>query len=38
MKALYDKVQAISQSILDLSAQTQQVGEITAVVNTLAQL
>lgn len=37
MKALYDKVQAISLSILDLSAQTQQVGEITAVVNTLAQ-
>ena len=37
MKALYDKVHIISQSILDLSGQTQQVGEITAVVNTLAQ-
>ncbi len=37
MKVLHDKVQAIAQSILELSTQTQQVGEITAVVNTLAQ-
>lgn len=37
MNLLRDKMQAISQSILDLSMQTQQVGEITAVVNTLAQ-
>jgi methyl-accepting chemotaxis protein len=37
MKGVRDKVQMIAQSILDLSNQTQQVGEITAVVNTLAQ-
>ncbi|TAK72830.1 MAG: methyl-accepting chemotaxis protein [Gammaproteobacteria bacterium] len=37
MKAVRDKVQAIAQTILDLSNQTQQVGEITAVVNGLAQ-
>lgn len=37
MKAVRDKVQVIAQTILDLSNQTQQVGEITAVVNTLAQ-
>lgn len=37
MKSVRDKVQMIAQTILDLSNQTQQVGEITAVVNTLAQ-
>lgn len=37
MKSVRDKVQTIAQTILDLSNQTQQVGEITAVVNTLAQ-
>lgn len=37
MKNVRDKVQTIAQTILDLSNQTQQVGEITAVVNTLAQ-
>ncbi|MBV9575729.1 MAG: methyl-accepting chemotaxis protein [Gammaproteobacteria bacterium] len=37
MKAVRDKVQIIAQTILDLSNQTQQVGEITAVVNNLAQ-
>ncbi len=37
MKAARDKVQAIAQTILDLSNQTQQVGEITAVVTGLAQ-
>lgn len=37
MKAVREKVQAIAQTILDLSNKTQQVGEITAVVNNLAQ-
>lgn len=37
MKIIRDKVQIIAQTILDLSQQTQQVGEITAVVNNLAQ-
>jgi len=37
MKSVRDKVQVIAQTILDLSNQTQQVGEITAVVNNLAQ-
>lgn len=37
MKSVRDKVQVIAQTILDLSKQTQQVGEITAVVNSLAQ-
>ena len=37
MKLVRDKVQIIAQTILDLSKQTQQVGEITAVVNNLAQ-
>lgn len=37
MKSVKDKVQMIAQTILDLSRQTQQVGEITAVVNNLAQ-
>jgi len=37
MKAVREKVQLIAQTILDLSNQTQQVGEITALVNTLAQ-
>ncbi len=37
MKSVRDKVQIIAQTILDLSNQTQQVGEITAVVNNLAQ-
>lgn len=37
MKVVRDKVQMIAQTILDLSNQTQQVGEITAVVNNLAQ-
>jgi methyl-accepting chemotaxis protein len=37
MKSVREKVQMIAQTILDLSHQTQQVGEITAVVNNLAQ-
>lgn len=37
MKMVRDKVQIIAQTILDLSRQTQQVGEITSVVNNLAQ-
>lgn len=37
MKTVRDKVQAIAQTILDLSNQTQQIGEITAAVTTLAQ-
>jgi len=37
MKAVREKVQLIAQTILELSHQTQQVGEITAVVNNLAQ-
>jgi methyl-accepting chemotaxis protein len=37
MKEIKEKVQTIAQTILDLSTQTQQIGEITAVVNTLAQ-
>lgn len=37
MKAVRDRVQIIAQTILDLSRQTQQVGEITSVVNNLAQ-
>ena len=37
VKAVREKVQTIAQTILELSNQTQQVGEITAVVNTLAQ-
>jgi len=37
MKSVRDKVQMIAQTILDLSNQTQQVGEITAAVNNLAQ-
>jgi methyl-accepting chemotaxis protein len=37
MKVVKDKVQTIAQTILELSHQTQQVGEITAVVNLLAQ-
>lgn len=37
MKSVKDKVQVIAQTILDLSRQTQQVGEITSVVNNLAQ-
>ena len=37
MKSVRDRVQIIAQTILDLSRQTQQVGEITAVVNNLAQ-
>lgn len=37
MKSIREKVQTIAQTILDLSNQTQQVGEITNVVNTLAQ-
>lgn len=37
MKSVRDKVQLIAQTILDLSNQTHQVGEITAVVNNLAQ-
>lgn len=37
MKEVKDKVQIIAQTILDLSNKTQQVGEITAVVNGLAQ-
>jgi len=37
MKIVRDKVELIAQTILGLSEQTQQVGEITTVVNTLAQ-
>lgn len=37
MKSVREKVQTIATSILALSNQTQQVGEITAVVNSLAQ-
>lgn len=37
MTEVREKVQLIAQTILDLSHQTQQVGEITAVVNNLAQ-
>lgn len=37
MKLVRDKVQMIAQTILGLSQQTQQVGEITTAVNTLAQ-
>jgi len=37
MKRIRDKVQTIAHTILDLSKQTQQVGEITSVVNNLAQ-
>lgn len=37
MKSIRDKVQIIAQTILELSNQTQQIGEITHVVNTLAQ-
>lgn len=37
MKSVRDKVETIAQSILELSNQTQQVGEITSVVNNLAQ-
>lgn len=37
MKAVRDRVQTIAQTILELSNQTQQIGEITAVVTTLAQ-
>lgn len=37
MKGVREKVQTIAQTILDLSHQTQQVGEITGVVNSLAQ-
>lgn len=37
MKAVREKVQTIAQTIFDLSNQTQQVGEITSVVNILAQ-
>ncbi len=37
MKTVREKVQMIAQTILDLSNKTQQIGEITAVVNTLAQ-
>jgi len=37
MKSVREKVQSIAQTILELSHQTQQVGEITAVVNNLAQ-
>lgn len=36
MNSIRDKVQTIAKTILELSNQTQQVGEITAVVNTLA--
>lgn len=36
MKSIRDKVQTIANSILELSIQTQQIGEITDVVNTLA--
>ncbi len=37
MKTVREKVQMIASTILDLSHQTQQVGEITQVVNSLAQ-
>lgn len=37
MRVVRDKVQTIAQTILELSNQTQQIGEITSVVNTLAQ-
>lgn len=37
MNIVREKVQLIAQTILDLSNKTQQVGEITSVVNTLAQ-
>ena len=37
MKSVREKVQLIAATILELSNQTQQVGEITAVVNNLAQ-
>jgi methyl-accepting chemotaxis protein len=37
MKEIGDKVRLIAQTILDLSNKTQQVGEITAAVNNLAQ-
>lgn len=37
MKIVREKVQTIAQTILELSNQTQQVGEITALVNTLSQ-
>lgn len=37
MNEVREKVQIIAQTILDLSHQTQQVGEITSVVNNLAQ-
>jgi len=37
MQTVREKVQMIAQTILDLSNKTQQVGEITALVNTLAQ-
>lgn len=37
MRGVKEKVQIIAQTILDLSNKTQQVGEITAVVNGLAQ-
>jgi methyl-accepting chemotaxis protein len=37
MKTVRERVETIAQTILDLSNQTQQVGEITAVVNRLAQ-
>lgn len=37
MKKVRDKVQMIAQTILELSKQTQQIGDITTVVNTLAQ-
>nr|WP_133137363.1 methyl-accepting chemotaxis protein [Legionella rowbothamii] len=37
IKVSEEKMQLIAQTILDLSTHTQQIGEITAVVNTLAQ-
>lgn len=37
MQSVREKVQIIAQTILDLSNQTKQVGEITSVVNNLAQ-
>lgn len=37
IKASEEKMKLIAQTILDLSTHTQQIGEITAVVNTLAQ-
>lgn len=36
MKSIHDKVQTIAKTILELSNQTQQIGEITTVVTTLA--